>query len=341
MGETEGPNGDGTFWMAYTGHAQNLGFGMANVQIKELAPPTVPVLISPAGSITDRSPSFKWNKVASATQYRYQVYRGTTLLYTKTVPASACGATSCTNTPTTVLQYAAHKWHAQAYIGGAWKTYSAYKNFTVSQPAAGFNSSFNGSSAGWSAVTGPWNIYNAMYYRSTGAPDYFASAKHTGAYGDFAYEVKMKRDGSCTGCANRVIIRGNPNGFTSSGSWKPSYSFQYCNAGTFSVWEAKNDGTSAALKGWTASTAIAKGDWNTLKVIADGASLKFYINDSLVWSGSDSTLKTGAVGIEVYRDPDEGTLLVDWAKLTVLSTAEGLDVADEDVQPGILVPGGG
>jgi hypothetical protein len=29
-GETGGPNGDGTFWIAYTGHYHDLGFGMAN-----------------------------------------------------------------------------------------------------------------------------------------------------------------------------------------------------------------------------------------------------------------------------------------------------------------------
>ena len=32
-----GPNGDGTFWIAYDGHANNLGFGMANFNITSLA----------------------------------------------------------------------------------------------------------------------------------------------------------------------------------------------------------------------------------------------------------------------------------------------------------------
>lgn len=32
-GPTAGPNGDGTFWMAYSGHANDLAFGMANVHI--------------------------------------------------------------------------------------------------------------------------------------------------------------------------------------------------------------------------------------------------------------------------------------------------------------------
>lgn len=32
-GATSGPNGDGTFWIAYSGHAHNLDFGMANCNI--------------------------------------------------------------------------------------------------------------------------------------------------------------------------------------------------------------------------------------------------------------------------------------------------------------------
>ncbi|MDM8537373.1 leucine-rich repeat domain-containing protein [Desulfobacterales bacterium HSG17] len=32
-GETAGPNGDGTFWMARSGHANNLNFGMANIML--------------------------------------------------------------------------------------------------------------------------------------------------------------------------------------------------------------------------------------------------------------------------------------------------------------------
>jgi len=34
-GPTGGPNGDGTFWMAYSGHAHNLNFGMANFDLSE------------------------------------------------------------------------------------------------------------------------------------------------------------------------------------------------------------------------------------------------------------------------------------------------------------------
>jgi C1A family cysteine protease len=39
-GETEGPNGDGTFWIAYSGHLKDLHFGMANFTITDLPQPS-------------------------------------------------------------------------------------------------------------------------------------------------------------------------------------------------------------------------------------------------------------------------------------------------------------
>ena len=36
-GETDGPNNDGTFWIAYDGHFNNLGFGMTNFRVTSLS----------------------------------------------------------------------------------------------------------------------------------------------------------------------------------------------------------------------------------------------------------------------------------------------------------------
>jgi hypothetical protein len=315
------------------------GMQMLSVSIVNLSAsnPIVPVLVSPAGTVTDTTPTFKWKKVTGATQYRFQVYQGSTLKYTKTVPSSACSTTYCTNTPTTVLAYAAHKWRAQAYIGGAWKTYSAYKNFTVSTNA-GFDSQFNGSTTDWSAVRGAWTNYASMYYRSAGLANLGASAKHTSSYANFTYQVRMKRVGDCSGCANRIIIRGKPTSLSSTYWWQPSYVFQYTNDSDFSIYEMSSGGVTTELKGWTVSSAINPYGWNTLKVVASGSSLKFYINGTLVWNGVDSTITTGQVGFGFYRDAYTGTLDVDWAKLTLGAADENIF---EIVAPGEELIGGG
>lgn len=110
------------------GLLKDLGWQMASTST------TVPTPLAPSGTITDTTPTYKWTKVNSAAKYRFQLMRGTTVIYTKTVTSSACGAAECTNTPAAPLGYAAYKWKVQAMLGGVWKAYSEFKPFTVSQP---------------------------------------------------------------------------------------------------------------------------------------------------------------------------------------------------------------
>lgn len=211
-------------------------------------------------------------------------------------------------------------------------------NFRTAVIGSNFSNNFNSSSSGWSAAKGTWALSSSAYYRSLGLSGFISSAKHTGKYGDLTYTVKMKRIGACVSCANRVIIRGNPASFDPFYSWKPSLVFQYANTGSFSVYLYSNAGTATALKAWTASSAIVKNGWNTLKVVAVGSSLKFYINNTLVWSGTNTALRTGTVGFGFYRDTNAGTLFVDSASLSTTPTADVNPAAD--VAIGEELPGG-
>ena len=93
---------------------------------------TVPTPLSPSGTISDTTPAFKWTKITGATQYQFAVYNGSTLAYpVKTVAPSACGTSTCLSTPAIALSYAAHSWRVRAYVSGAWKSYSAYQSFAI------------------------------------------------------------------------------------------------------------------------------------------------------------------------------------------------------------------
>jgi hypothetical protein len=78
-----------------------------------------------------------------------------------------------------------------------------------------------------------------------------------------------------------------------------------------------------AIVPWTYTAAINQGDaWNTLRVVADGTSLTFYINGTWLWSGSYSSLSYGRAGVGLYQDATFGNeLLVDWAQLCTLAGA--------------------
>jgi hypothetical protein len=113
-----------------------------------------------------------------------------------------------------------------------------------------------------------------------------------------------------------LIVRGTPR-FDYFNDWKTAYEFVYSSYfRQFTVWRGVN-GNWTTLKAWTTSPAIVPNDWNTLAVVARGASLKFYINGSLVWSGSDSRIASGQAGLWTWGggSPDE-EFDVDWATLT-------------------------
>jgi hypothetical protein len=73
------------------------------------------------------------------------------------------------------------------------------------------------------------------------------------------------------------------------------------------------------LQPWTPSSAINLGDaWNAVRVIASGNNVYFFINGVLVWSGADSGLSSGQVGIGLSRSGSstDDQLLVDQASLS-------------------------
>jgi len=271
--------------------------------------------------------------VLGGTSYQFQLKKGTTVVYTKTVSSSACGTSTCSSTPATILGYAAYKWRLRAKVGGVWGAWSSYKSFRVRK--AGFNSSFNSNINGWKTVNGTWSIFNSSYLRTYGLLGTYVSTYYNYDWKKLNYTVKMKRDG-CLDCGNALYIRGTPA--PTNGAWQSGYWFGYRNDGHFGVWE-RNGGTWHTLKNWTSSAAIDRVGWNTLKVIADGTKLKFYINGTLVWTGSDSSLANGKVGITMYRNASAGNrLLVDWAKLTANFSMPA--AAIEEVEPGqVELPG--
>ncbi len=93
----------------------------------------IPVPKAPTGTITSASPTYQWTKVPRATKYLFQLYRGTTPLYSTMVASSVC-TTLCSATPGTVLPPGDYKWRVRALIDGAWKPYSPFKPFTLVAP---------------------------------------------------------------------------------------------------------------------------------------------------------------------------------------------------------------
>ena len=203
------------------------------------------------------------------------------------------------------------KWflYAAVMVSSIFVPMSAHKAKAEGVPRAGyangFNEQFNGYPSNWTIFSGSW-LYGGGTVRGIGRTNdfgeiYFKQA----AYSNFDYQVRMKRTG-CAGCINNVTFRDTG---TNAGY------FGYNNNGFYSI-EAKIGSYYYKWRNWTPSSAIVKGGYNTLRVVAKGNSYVFLINNKTVSTMVKSGLSSGVVGVELYSVVSGGNYLdVDWAVL--------------------------
>jgi hypothetical protein len=196
--------------------------------------------------------------------------------------------------------------------------------------SAGFDSQFNGSAAAWQSHSGTWSV-DANYYSTPGLPNAWSSVSHDGAFTNFDYQAQLWRMG-CDTCSTGLAIRGIPEPLSNPYyNWYGYYFLQYTRGGWYSIFKRIDGGNLIEVQAWTFSSAINQGGaWNTLRVVADDAGLSFYINGTLVWSGADTSLSIGQVGIGMFTlgaDPDY--LYVNWATLST----SGFPLAADTVSP--------
>ena len=208
-----------------------------------------------------------------------------------------------------------------------------YLPLTTRLPEAnGFDYQFTNSRSGWRVVSGLWTV-NDGEFSTPGTPLTFASASNLQEFADLDYSVRMKRTGTdhCLWCANQILIRGAPEPLGSYHLWNSAYLFQYSDDGWYSIWKVVNGVITSLIpyqNEWQETGAIIQGGYNVVRVVATGSSLNYYINGTLVWSGSDTSLTKGTVGFGMYRDitSSDDWLDVDYATLTGGTTvlADGL-----------------
>lgn len=186
----------------------------------------------------------------------------------------------------------------------------------ASAAAAGFNSTFTSNKLGWSNVYGNWMLRNGNLH-CDGIPGYSTSVKHSNNYSDYTFEARMKRSGNYGGyAANRLILRGNPTRLTTDRHWRPSYLFQYANIGYFSIFRISSTGSATAILDWS-YIGHTLNSFNTIKAYVSGDYLALGLNGSWVWSGYDSALSFGQVGMGFWTASGYwGKLDVDYSRLT-------------------------
>jgi len=306
--------------------------------------PLAPKLSLPASGFRtdDTSLNLGWLAVAYGNTYEIQVDDVSTFASPNYSFPSLSGLSYTAGT------FAPGKWYwrVRAWnvnnVFGAW---SASRYFTI---LPSFNTQFNsdGNLEGWEQHPGAaWNAAGG-YLTTNGLDSWYASsASHPATFTDFTYEARMKMNYT-SGPDNWIspyglVVRGTPT-FDADNDWRTTYYFQIGqvidsidgNFACYHVSKATNGAWTSLTTGgyWWCSDSINFNDWNTLKVYANGTTLKFYINNTLMWSKVVSGPLSGRLG--VFTTHPLGAVApveVDWALAgePVLSS-----LSNERVAPG-------
>jgi len=163
-----------------------------------------------------------WTAISGATQYQLQVSQDTTQILNKAYAASVCVSGTCSVRHDLDLANASYTWRVRALAGGVWQDYSPWQGFSVAVAQAdGFSSPFTTNAEGWVMQKGLWYLEGSNYFTTVGVAGKASSLSHLNNYSTLTYEARMKRTG-CAGCANVLIIRGNPV-LDTVGWWNTEY----------------------------------------------------------------------------------------------------------------------
>lgn len=190
-------------------------------------------------------------------------------------------------------------------------------------PASCTRIGFNGSLEGWTVHSGTWYTGTEYIYTYGATPMETVSISYGLDLTRTDFQARMWRRG-CTDCASGIVIRGNPEPLFNKGVWDTMYGLYYRTNGQCAVVRNYYSSDGGHVLGilyplTDCSSAVNEGEeWNTLRAVADGNQLSFYINDQLIWSGQDSYNSHGRVGIVMRKSSEPTTeeeLRVEWASL--------------------------
>lgn len=308
------------FRMGTDGSVGAYGWDIDNVQVYDCEVTSGPVIVSPVpgAKFTGFKRIFKWDNK------QFNVTKSWLMIGTSENGSDIARINTRRNTEVlvsglpkdgsiiyvTLRTFYDDRWHA-------------YKTTYVSS-SKGFIEHFNGDISRWNPLSGRWVNKTGKYLFNR--PDETQSVLYTSAvFSDFDYAVKAKSIGGNSDEADVALVIRADGKVSLGGGCNNCYTFDVAKiegVSYFSVWKVTNS-TPSALQYWAESEVIKDSDWNVLRVKTNGASMRFYINGVVVWSGIDTTHSSGFVGLESYgtsSSAETHLLYADWAKLTAINS---------------------
>lgn len=309
----------------------NPGTNSPNLLLFSVLPPPIPTAWGPNGYVVVRQPTYSFTRVLGATSYNLELYKRDRfgveeLVYSRWFLPGICGIHHCMVKPNLSLANGHYWYRVRAMVGGTLQGWSNEKPFIVYWSPE-WSSNFENNAHGWVRASGGWHLVGGFYRGHQFTPNNWFSIVREHQYPTFTYTAHMYRHGSLL-TSNALRVRGRAWPLESNNDWNNYYSFAYANDGYFSVHKII-DGNHYTIQNWTWTSAINQYGWNTLRVVGEGGTFRFFINGSKVWEGFIADRPIGYVGIAAYQwggDPDWSPLFVSWSNLQTSAISSAEDV---------------
>jgi hypothetical protein len=322
-------SGGGYSWWILTWNSGGYGPWSDRMDFS-VCPPGKAFLKSPSGITTDRDPEYSWDKALGSTWYYLYVYDVTNSvnIWANWYNAKdVCSGGACSELPPLTLGYGKdYAWWLLTWNPIGYGPWSDRMDFTVESAETGFNEDFVGATIppNWKKAHGAWSVGSGYLGSDCSGDSNWASIYYDADYYNFVYKAKMWRgtEPIPDGCSNAIVVRGSPYPLCDGdNAWKTAYYFQYSRYGDYAIWKATCGCGWEWIQPWTCAEEINKGSaWNTLKVWFVGNKIYFFINDVLVWKGTNDNYDHGRVGLSYYQYCC-GDLLTDYATLDIVGVA--------------------
>jgi len=172
--------------------------------------------------------------------------------------------------------------------------------------AASFTNDFSDNQAGhWVSVNGNWIATNQQFEVTSGS-EKTSSVYYDAPYSDFVFEARMvKTAGSSTDNLG-FFFNGDPSQTDASGNWLNGYKVFF----GIGEWQLSKfvAGSRSTLQGWTPGFTLNNGlgRWNKLRVSYAVDTIQVYINDILQGTFTDTTFRSGKLGLTLFDDSQAG-----------------------------------
>jgi hypothetical protein len=162
------------------------------------------------------------------------------------------------------------------------------------------------------APTANWSVANSFLNLNSNGTGAWRSAYYDAEYSDVLFEVETQRTAGATTGAMGIYVRGTGVMDPTVGNGESANVFTITQSGSWWYATLLNGDLMGDWTGWMSSSAINTSGSNVITAVAQGSTVQFFVNNTLVHTVNNTTLTEGKVGMFIAEGTAAATTVWDY-----------------------------